>query len=141
MPEKLTILTEDAEVLGRAFSALREEWGWARTPSLEQLLERWSRFVRDVEDGYRLTLDDYTLELSIRDELESVVDQLSLELRKQILGALICWDQRLTLATNLMDQPLVPGVEQGASFWWFSVPRRLVGELEQDLLSLGLPWK
>jgi len=88
----------------------------------EELLERWKKFVDDVERGYKLGLDDYRNDLDIRSEIAEAglaaraqVDDLRL---KRMLGAtkIKVWDS---------DVP--------HAFWVQGYPRNASGTLREDL--------
>ncbi len=88
----------------------------------EELLERWKKFVDDVERGYKLGLDDYRNDLDIRSEIAEAglaaraqADDLRL---KRMLGAtkIKVWDS---------DVP--------HAFWVQGYPRNASGTLREDL--------
>ena len=98
--------------------------------SLGALLQDWSRFVTEVERGYDDSIYEYTNDLTIRDRLERVVAGASPGLRGRLQRALATDDSRFEAATEEAERPL------GATYttwWWRRVPRRLVGELAEDL--------
>jgi hypothetical protein len=102
--------------------------------SLGALLVDWRRFVSEVERGYEDSIYDYENDLSVRDRLERLVGAASPGLRTQVEGALAEPDRRFTAATKEAARPL--GVTF-TTWWWRRVPVRLVGELAEDLRSLG----
>jgi len=88
----------------------------------EELLERWKKFVDEVERGYKLGLDDYRNDLDIRSEIAEAglatraqADDLRL---KRMLGAtkIKVWDS---------DVP--------HAFWVQGYPRNASGTLREDL--------
>jgi hypothetical protein len=102
--------------------------------SLGALLQGWSRFVTEVERGYDDSIYEYTNDLSVRDRLERVVAGASPGLREQLERAVADDDRRFTAATEEAARPL--GATRTA-WWWRRVPVRRVGELADDLESLG----
>lgn len=105
--------------------------------SLEYLAERWTRFVAEVEQGYRATIYDYTNDLSVRDLWEDLLLRVPQPLRAKLLVMLTPWDDRFYEATRPVVKPLHTGAEAGRH-WWFRVPKNLSGDLEGDLQSEGL---
>ena len=97
------------------------------------MLRRWSDFVTAVERGYDDSIYEYTNDLSVRDHLERVVAGAGPGLRAKLDAALAADDRRFTAATEEAARPL--GAD--SSSWWGRVPRRRVGELAEDLKSLG----
>jgi hypothetical protein len=98
--------------------------------SLGSLLGDWARFVTAVERGYDDSIYEYTNDLTVRDRLERVVSGASPGLRAQLEAKLAPDDRRFEAATEAAVRPL------GATYttwWWRRVPRRLVGELADDL--------
>lgn len=98
--------------------------------SLGSLLQDWRRFVAAVERGYGDSIYEYTNDLTVRDRLERVVAGASPGLRGQLEHALAAADARFDAATEEAARPL--GVTY-TTWWWQRVPRRLVGELAEDL--------
>jgi hypothetical protein len=102
--------------------------------TLGALLRGWSDLVTQVERGYEDSIYEYTNDLSVRDRLQRLVDGAGPGLRAQLEGALAEDDRRFEAATEDSPRPL--GAGRPAS-WWRRVPRRRVGELAEDLESLG----
>jgi hypothetical protein len=98
--------------------------------SLGSLLHEWQRFVTAVERGYDDSIYEYTNDLSVRDRLERVVAGAGPGLRAQLERTLAADDARFEAATEEAPRPL--GATY-ATWWWRRVPRRLVGELADDL--------
>ena len=88
----------------------------------EELLERWKKFVDDVERGYKLGLDDYRNDLDIRSEIAAAglaaKAQADDQRLKRMLGAtkVKVWDS---------DVP--------HAFWVQGYPRNASGTLREDL--------
>ncbi|MCX6620156.1 MAG: hypothetical protein NTY38_03590 [Acidobacteria bacterium] len=91
------------------------------------LIERYRKFVDEVEHGYRFGLEDYRNDLDLRALLTL------LELDAEVADA----DQRLQAL-------LEPAAERlwesgaGSPFWDFGYPRNASGNLRKDLKSEGL---
>lgn len=129
-----------AHALVEQFLASRQaELSLARPEALVDLVARWRRFVSEVETGYKLTIYDYSLELDVRDSLQELLSTLpSGGFRRSLTEDLSPLDERLRFATRSSTRGLAPGATAGDRFWWFRVPRRLVGELKADLESENL---
>jgi hypothetical protein len=90
------------------------------------LLEKWERFVSEVEAGYSLTLDDYRNDLDLRAIIAKVkLDDEVAEADERFRRCLVfsgkaIWDS---------DQP--------NAFWLYGYPRNAKGELKKDLRSEG----
>jgi len=131
MSARLDLTREEREELTHLLTELAARTG--REDSLAAMLGRWSAFVSTVERGYDDSIYEYTNDLSVRDRLESVATGAGPALRAKLRGALAGDDRRFQAATQEAARPL--GESGGA--WWRRVPRRPVGELADDLESLG----
>lgn len=125
---------EDYESVDRAAEELLRR-GWRLRFSPPAVIDAWRSVVESVEEGYALTVDDLTNDLSVRDFAEEarplvtacVADWLSEDLRPL--------DERYERATRPAARRL-PG---GTVRWWAQrVPRRLTGELAEDVERMGL---
>lgn len=106
--------------------------------SLESLIDGWAHLVQDIEKGYGLSIYDYTNDLSVRDVLDSIIDKLPKELAVEIEKCLREWDDRFWDSTRSVQLPIVPTLAKGKGWRWFRVPKKLLGELREDLLSEGI---
>jgi hypothetical protein len=112
---------------------------WPATPSLEEIVSRWERFVQEVEAGYKLSIYDYTYDLTFRDHLSDLLKALpDGELRRAVQAHVAALDDRLRRATLPSETPLLPGFEPADQWWWFRIPRQLESELRNDLADDGL---
>jgi hypothetical protein len=128
----------EREALISAFEKIREEWGFAASFKPSMLLEKWKRFVLEVEVGYRLSIEDYTHDLSMRDLLEEVKEAIPPRLREEIDVVLRPYDEIFFLVTQPSINPIDTGVEEGARDWWFRIPYRSGPEIQSYLLEMGL---
>ena len=126
MSARLDLTPEEREELARL---LGED-------SLGALLCRWNAFVTTVERGYDDSIYEYTNDLSVRDRLERVVAAAGPDLHTK-LGASIAEDDRRFAAATEAAQRALGEFSEEAPAWWRRVPRRRVGELAEDLASLG----
>ena len=97
--------------------------------SLGAMLRRWADFVTQVERGYADSIYEYTNDLSVRDRLERVVQGAGSGLRAKLEGAVAEHDRRFEAATEESARSL----GKADPWWWRRVPRRLTGELAEDL--------
>ena len=106
--------------------------------ALSHHLSQWRRFVLAVEEGYQLTIYDYTNDLSTRDLLEKMVQQASCGLLARFKEQLVEWDRRFLAATRRVKRPLIPALEgEHLGWWWYRIPKTSGRELEEDLRQLG----
>jgi len=128
----------EREALISVFERIREEWGFATSFKPSRLLEKWKRFVLEVEAGYRLSIHDYVHDLYMRDLLEEVKEAVPPRLREEIDVVLRPWDELFLLVTQPSINPIDTEVEEGARDWWFRIPCRSGPELQRYLLEMGL---
>ena len=133
MSARLDLTPEEREQLARLLAELATRTG--REDSLGAMLGRWRDFVTTVERGYDDSIYEYTNDLSVRDHLEAVAAGAGPALRAKLRGALAEDDRRFEAATQEADRALGEFAEE-APRWWRRVPRRLVGELAEDLDAL-----
>lgn len=91
------------------------------------LIDRWRRFVEEVERGYRLTLDDYRNELDLRGIIAMLgMDAEVAELDGRLQARLIHPEKRLWESMA------------GDRFWDFGYPSNAGKELLQDIINEGI---
>lgn len=91
------------------------------TITLQYLTNKWSRFVINVENGYRLTIDDYTNSLSVRNIIQEILNVCpeNAGLKEWISE----WDNRFVKVTTVVREPLLPPLkEEKLGWWWFRIP-------------------
>lgn len=103
--------------------------------SVDRLIDKWRVFTREVQQGYRFPLNDYTNDLSVRDLLQELLECVSVEVAPKIEARLAASDNSFESSTSEIDTPL-PG--QRSARWWHRVPRTLIGDLRNDLSALGV---
>jgi hypothetical protein len=108
----------------------------ATPPSLNELLGQWTAFVRAVERGYDDSIYEYTNDLAVRDLLEDLLLESSSSLRIKLEAAIAPIDKRFVSATEPAATPLRTTKGELAT-WWVRVPSRRIGELADDLESMG----
>jgi hypothetical protein len=91
------------------------------------LIDRWRRFVEDVERGYKLGLEDYRNDLDIRGILAMVeLDGEVQDLDRRFEATLIDRDKRVWESAP------------GDPFWDFGYPRNASARLVEDLRNEGI---
>jgi hypothetical protein len=129
MSARLDLDPDEQQELARLLAEVGE-------PSLNAMLRDWSDFVVAAERGYDYSIYDYTNDLSVRDQLEDVVQGAGPGLRAKLEGSLAEADRRFEAATEESARPLGKFGAATPPWWWRRVPRRRVGELADDLESL-----
>lgn len=117
-------------------AAMSQKAGHALTVPL--LLEIWDNFVSDVDEGYNNSIYEYTNDLSVRDLLQTIIDNSPLALRDKLIAALQILDERFRKATKESNRSLLPDQEKSQAWWWFRVPTKFGTELKNDLQMEGL---
>lgn len=111
---------------------------------LPGLLASWERTAREVEDGYRLGLDDYLNDLDGRQLLDDAWGAANDLERARLVSRLGDADRRMR--TALVDAGRCLWGEDVARYhgwsverewWYFMRPRRAGEELEADLAARG----
>jgi len=98
---------------------------------------KWKVFISQVETGYKYSIYDYTNDLSARDILEELTEKAPPEQQAGMKAALQTADRCFQSATNHTEQPLtVKPQGQTAGWWWSRIPKKLEGELQEDIASL-----
>ncbi|HUP62969.1 MAG TPA: hypothetical protein VNA69_21430 [Thermoanaerobaculia bacterium] len=131
--------TEEEKLAIAAALADVDQQSQHSTPeSLEGLAELWKSFVREVEQGYSMSIYDYTNDLSIRDILDDVLTRVPLGVQQELKAELESWDDRYRLATKPAVVPILPGPDVVQNPRWWRIPRVLTGELRDDFVSEGI---
>jgi hypothetical protein len=123
-----------------ATSAILERWSAKSkvTLSLAGVVDRWSRFVEDIERGYELTYYDYTNDLADRDILEEILNSCTGGGTSRLHKLVQSLDARFLKATREARRPLSDRADQRDRSWWRRIPLLIRGELEEDLRNEGL---
>lgn len=91
------------------------------------LIEQWEKFVREVERGYSLNLEDYRNDLDIR----AIIAQAGLQ--SDVEDA----DKRLRGLLVFTEESVWDCDDNPDAFWLFGYPRNAKGDLLEDLRSEG----
>ena len=90
------------------------------------LIDRWRKFVEEVESGYKLGLEDYRNDLDLR----AILRMLGLDAELQDL------DKRFEAALTHRDTRVWESAP-GDPFWDFGYPGSTKGQLLEDLNNEG----
>ena len=132
MENSFPLSSEDICMLEPILDALSQRSG--RKQTLDRLLNKWSRFVSKVELGYRLSIYDYTNDLSLRDFLQVVLSSCPNRIHDRLLEWMEGWDNRFILVTKQVEKPLLPPLgKEELGWWWFRIPLDPGNELMKDL--------
>lgn len=104
--------------------------------TLPYLTKKWSRFVTNVEDGYQLTIDDYTNSLSVRDLIQEILDICpeNTSLKDWVSE----WENRFIKVTKLIEEPLLPPFpNESLGWWWFRIPVNPGSEMKKWLQTIN----
>lgn len=132
----LHLSREETQVMDTILARLSERARYRFT--FDDLVQRWETFVAQVGQGYTDSIYEYTNDLSMRDVIQEVLQNTEESLRQKLLAVVQPVDQRLEQATREIGRSLLGDKTSKVAWWWFRVPTRLSGELEDDLRSEGL---
>ena len=118
---------------------LEEDFMTTDLTDIESLVKKWAAFVHQVGRGYTATIYDYENDVTIRDKIDSLLMKHSsnsviefLQLRIEKLDDSF---RRITIATE--NPPWkVSKNKNDPGWWWYRIPKKLVGDLEEDLKNL-----
>ena len=108
----------------------------AKGKAFDEFMGQWYGFIISVEKGYTLSIYDYTNDLSLRDLIDELEGQIPESLRKKVISVVDPWDKRFENETNILQQPIHR--KKDSPWWWYRIPKKLIGELEEDIKSSGL---
>ncbi len=105
--------------------------------TLNKIINGWEVFITQIEKGYVDSIYDYTNDLSLRNIISKVINNLPREIQKKLILRIKILDDKFISVTQEIDQPLGRGYNKQKEFWWFRIPKNVGGELEEDLKSQG----
>jgi hypothetical protein len=124
------------EYLSRTLRGLSERVGYEI--SLQALLDRWKRFVAEVEEGYLNSIYEYANDVAVRTVIYRIEVDAPWSLRKTMASYLRPLDKRFFDATSPVTVE-IPGLARDTETPWAArVPNRLQGELAEDLRDAGV---
>lgn len=129
--EKIHLSREEKLVLVPLMASMSQKAHHILT--LPLLIEKWEKFVSDVEDGYNESIYEYTNDLSVRDLLQVVIEKSPLELRDKLIRAIQISDERFNKVTEESKHSFLLDKKMSQEWWWFRIPVNPGSELKKDL--------
>jgi hypothetical protein len=140
--ERNWIASPVAAELEGVVRAFREAGQVAQHVTLKGLLTSWSGLVEEVERGYTDSVYEYANDVDSRKILDRVADAARSDMGETLRQWLKPWDERYEAATVRASAPFHGRADadgpHAASEWHWRIPRRLEGELREDLKAIGL---
>ncbi len=134
-----SLLMEDDRRLLEDFFAYRRALGGPHNLSPDRLLERWTRLVQAVENGYGDVYDEYANDIDGRDVLEDARSMVSPPSAEALLKVIAPLDQRFYAATHPITRALYPANGwKPLRWWWYRVPRQPGRALRKHLEHIGV---
>lgn len=128
--------TKEVEILDAIVARFSKRAKHATTWDFNIFITEWINFIKEVEKGYTLTIDDYTNDVSKRDLIDELSQQISKDLKNKVNQLIEFWDISFQNTTNDLIKPL--SSRENAKWWWYKIPKKLVGELKKDVKSLKI---
>lgn len=128
----------ERESIDKIFRPIREEWGFAPSFGLPELVRCWQMFVGENENGYQLSIYDYTHDLAMRDLLEQVRLQAPPRLAQELGMELDLLDERFRRASRPSSRPIAEPMEEPAGEWWFRIPNQAGKDIQSHIMERGL---
>jgi hypothetical protein len=105
---------------------------------IDYLLKKWVSTVQKIEHGYDLSIQEYVNDISSRNIIYKISSLVDKDLSEKIYKFVSAWDIKFNEATKTIAEPLVREADIHEQPWWFRIPKKLVGDLRDDLISEGL---
>jgi hypothetical protein len=113
--------------------------------SLQYLLRSWSHFMDEIEQGYDLTIFDYLNDVSTRDILDRVAQQVPADTAERLAALLRPLDDRFVAATVVIDRHVGTGIfhlddpPRAQDQWYYTrVPSAPGPRLASELKEFGI---
>lgn len=129
--EEIHLSPEDELALAPILEAM--SWKARQTLTLPAMLSRWEHFISEVEAGYADSIYEYTNDLSVRDLLQTVVENSPLALGNALRTVLQPLDDRFRGATAESENAALSKRRARSAWWWFRIPVKPGYELKNDL--------
>lgn len=120
MDNKICLLSDEINKITLALITYEEKQ--INDRYIEQKLTEWSNFIIEIENGYNLTIDDYTNDISLRDKIQIIIDNSHQETKDKIVQRITEWDTRFIKNTNKLNEPLIPNIKRPVQWWWYRIP-------------------
>ena len=103
---------------------------------LDDCIKRWKIFTQDIQNGYVFGIEDYINDMGARDFIQRKIDDSSPEEKRFIKLRISKSDETFLGSTIEIEKSLIQAKNPETYFWWKRVPKKLVGELKEDLINL-----
>jgi hypothetical protein len=127
---------DDFNTISRIISVFTARAGFKIT--LDGLLADWQNLTHKISIGYDNNIYEYMNDLSVRDLLEELMENVSEELRNKIMELVKASDEAFYNVTVDVPKPLLAKHCSAEAFWWKRIPKILKDELEDDLKKEGI---
>ena len=104
--------------------------------NFNEFIKEWFDFIAEVEEGYSMTIDDYTNDLTQRDLIDELLQQVPEDLKNRVIKLIEPSDVRFKNATKILRKSL--SSSKNPPWWRYRLPKKLVGELKEDVESLKI---
>ena len=98
-------------------------------------VNEWRDIAIKIKHGYRLGIEDYENDISIRDILERILTMVSTVVKDKLMSKISDIDKMFYDSTTKISKPLIEGE---TSEWWYRIPKILKEELKMDLIECGI---
>jgi len=127
---------KEINLLNSITEGFSKEAKHAYLQSFDEFMNDWYNFVEKVERGYSMTIDDYTNDLTKRDLIAKLLEQVPDTLKNKVNALVDPWDKRFDKATNALKSPIFG---EGNKPWWkYRIPKKLTGDLQEDIIALKI---
>ena len=131
-----------ARRMGEVVKAERARRGFADHVTADSLVSAWTWLVAEIEEGYSEMVPEYANDLDARMLLDLVLAAAPDDLATRLRAWIDPLDRRFLDATYRSSAPFHgsadPAGPYGASPWHWRIPKKLVGQLKDDLEASGL---
>lgn len=131
----LALTRQDRERLHVLMSQFSSTAGFQIT--LANLIKRWEQLVQEVQQGYSVSIYEYTNDLGSRDLLATTEAILSDDGKKKLSEFLLPVDDMFRRNTDPLPHSIGGQLPPPSNWWWYRVPKKLSDELRNDLNSEG----
>ena len=132
----VSLSKEQAEEAENILAKIASDRRISKKLSLVGLLGKWRDLGSAIERGYEWTIDDYTNDLTTRNFIDAVIERASIPLKSDVEQMLKPLDDDF-ISNTLPVVGTLPGVGVDKK-WWHRIPKKLVGDLKEDVEGLGL---
>lgn len=91
------------------------------------IIKNWQNLVNECKDGYNDVVEEFTNDLSSRDIIQQILEEISDDGKNIILKFIEPLDKIFIDNTVKVDKPLMTyeWIKDNKQFWYFRVPKRI----------------